>query len=130
MNSEPLSESMPRNRKGSAWRSSSSAVWTTIWLLPSTAAVSTHVVWMSVRFSECTNSPVAQAAAVDHEVDLGEAGNGHVPPIGLERDVVFEQGAGLGAAVQPLADLAAVRGQATIHLARADGQHLPLHGGP
>ena len=74
--------------------------------------------------------PIAQAAAVGNEVDLGEAGNGHVPPIGLEGDVVFEQGAGLGAAVQPLANLAAVRGQPAIHLARADGQHLPLHGGP
>ena len=44
--------------------------------------------------------------------------------------VVLEQGAGLGAAVQPLAELPAVRGEPAIHLARADSQHLPLHGGP
>ncbi len=57
MNSEPLSESMPRSRKGSACRSSASAPCTAAWPLPRTAAVSTQVVWMSVRLSECTNSP-------------------------------------------------------------------------
>ena len=34
MNSEPLSESIPRRRKGSAWRISSSAFWTRPSLLP------------------------------------------------------------------------------------------------
>jgi len=74
--------------------------------------------------------PVAQAAAVGDEVDLREAGGGHVPAIGLERDVVFEQTARLGAPVQPRADLAAVRGQAAIDLARADAQQLRLHRRP
>jgi hypothetical protein len=73
---------------------------------------------------------VAQAAAVGDEVDLGEARDDHVPAVGLEGDVVLEQGAGLGTAVQPLAELPAVGGEPAIHLARADAQHLSLHGGP
>ena len=71
---------------------------------------------------------LAQAAAMRHEIDLGEAGDGHVPAIGLEGDVMFEQGARLGAPVQPLAELAAVRGQAAIDLPRADREHLLFHG--
>ena len=57
MNSEPLSESMPWSRKGSVCRIASSACCTACWPRPRTARVSTQVVWMSVRFRECANSP-------------------------------------------------------------------------
>ena len=60
MNSEPLSESIPRRRKGRACRTSSKAAWTRPSLRPRTARVSTHVVWMSVTFSEWANSPSAR----------------------------------------------------------------------
>jgi hypothetical protein len=51
---------------------------------------------------------VAQAAAVGDEVDLREARDGDVPAIGLEGDVVLEQGARLGPPVQPLGEPASV----------------------
>jgi hypothetical protein len=41
---------------------------------------------------------VPEVAAMGHQIDLGE----HVPAVGPEGDVVLEQGAGLGAPVQPL----------------------------
>jgi len=61
MNSDPLSESIPCRRNGNCCRMWSSASWTTCWLLPMTARVSTQVVWMSVRFNECMNSPSARS---------------------------------------------------------------------
>ena len=60
MNSEPLSESIPRRRKGRAWRISSKAVWTRRFAAAEDRAVSTQVVWMSVTFSEWANSPSAR----------------------------------------------------------------------
>lgn len=43
---------------------------------------------------------VAQAAAVGHEIDFREARGRHVPAIGPERDVMFEQRARLGPATK------------------------------
>jgi hypothetical protein len=64
------------------------------------------------------------------EIDLGEAGGRDVPPVRLEGDVVLQQRARLGPPVQPRRELTPVRGQPPIYLARADGQHLSLHGRP
>ena len=60
------------------------------------------------------------------QVDLREARYLHIPVIGLERDVMFEQGARLGAPVEPPSQLRFVGAQAVIEGASADGQQLTL----
>jgi len=55
---------------------------------------------------------VGGVAGVTDEIDLGEAWRGNVPAIGLQGDVVLEQGPGLGAAVEAFLELLLVRRQA------------------
>jgi hypothetical protein len=69
---------------------------------------------------------VPETAAVGDQINLGEARRGDIPAVGLERDVVLEQRAGLRAPIQPLAQLLPVRPEATIHLAGTNGPQLPL----
>ena len=54
---EQLADVRPVLLLGQAWRTPSSAVCTAPGPLPSTAAVSTQGVWMSVTLSECPNFP-------------------------------------------------------------------------
>src|SRR5579875_1393374 len=61
MNSEPLSESAPRSAQGRAWRSSSKAGRTAVWLLPMTSWLSLHPVWRAVRFSVWRKPPSAES---------------------------------------------------------------------
>src|SRR6516225_9370631 len=61
-----------------------------------------------------------------HQIDLGEARRLHIPVIRLERDVMFQQGPGLGATVEPTPPLPLLSAQAVIDAARADAQPLPL----
>ena len=56
---------------------------------------------MSVRFRECANSP-SPVAAVGHEIDLGEARDGDVPPVGPQGDVVLQERPRLGPPVRPV----------------------------
>jgi hypothetical protein len=109
-------ESIPRRPKGKAWRNSLSAPCTAAWLLPSTAAVSTQVVWMSVRLGEWTNSPSTQAPALRNQIDLREARLRDIPAIGLEWDVVLEQRPRFRPPVQPLGERVPIGRQPAIHL--------------
>jgi hypothetical protein len=42
------------------------------------------------------------------QIDLGKAGRFNIPVVGLDRDVVFEQGARFGAPVKSLFELASL----------------------
>ena len=72
---------------------------------------------------------VGPSAGMRDQVDLGEAGRRDVPVLRPDGDVMFEQGAGLGAAIEPAADLAFAGLQATIDRAGADPAQLAFHGG-
>ena len=63
-----------------------------------------------------------------HQVHLGEAGLGHIPVIGLDRNVVLQQRAGLGTPIQSSTNRTLVGRQQAVHLARADGAHLGFGG--
>ena len=72
---------------------------------------------------------VARSAAWATRSSSVKPGDGHVPVIGLQRDVVLEQGPRLGAPVPPGRELPLGRRQAPIDLARADGPQLLAHRG-
>ena len=78
------------------------------------------------RMGELAIGPVA---GVGHQVELGEAGGGDVPVVGLQRDVVLEQGPGLGPAIAARRELPLDGRQASVDLARTDGAELLAHGG-
>jgi hypothetical protein len=65
-------------------------------------------------------------AGVGHRVDLGEPEGRDVPVIGLDGDLVLQQGPGLGRAMQAAAALSLARPQAPIDLSRTDLEHLAL----
>jgi hypothetical protein len=67
-----------------------------------------------------------RGAAMGDEIELGEAGDGDIPVIGLQGNVVLEEGAGLGAAVAPGLEVALVRRQAPIDLPGTDPAELGL----
>ncbi len=114
MNSEPLSESSPCSVKGSADRIASSAVRTPSWLLPSTARVS-HPGGVNFRQIEGLDElPVGGVAGVGDQICLHEARGGDLPTIGLDRDVMFEQGTRLGPAVQAALELVLAGLQAAV----------------
>ena len=69
---------------------------------------------------------VGAVAGMRHQVDLGEAGLLHIPAVGLQRNLVFQQRAGLRAAILPSAQLVLVRAKAPIDLARTDPADLRL----
>src|SRR2546426_5758769 len=69
---------------------------------------------------------IGGVAGMTDEIDLREARRGDVPAIGLQGDVVLEQGPGLGAAVEALLELPLVRCQAAIDLAGADREEVAL----
>jgi len=99
MNSEPLSESMPRSRKGRRARSSSSAACTAVGSCQHGRRF--HPGGVDVgEVQRMHELAVSEAAAMGDEVNLGEAGGGDVPPVGLYRDVMLEQAARLGASIQ------------------------------
>jgi hypothetical protein len=60
------------------------------------------------------------------QVYFGEARNFHIPVIGLERDVMLQQGLRLGAAIEPTPQLPLGRGQPIIDGASADAEQLSL----
>ena len=126
MNSEPLSESMPRSSNGSRWRICSSASTTKVWLLPITARVSVHAVWMSVSVSEWMNSPSARSPECDTRSISVKPGSSHVPALGLDRDLVLEQRPRLGLPVEPSLRPHLVGLEPTIDLPSADPQQLAL----
>lgn len=70
--------------------------------------------------------PVARVAAVGHQVDLGEAGDGDVPPIGSQRNVLLQERPRLRAPVAP--GLAGPPGgrQPSVHLAGTQAEQLRL----
>jgi len=72
---------------------------------------------------------VGAVAGVGDQVDLGEAGLGDIPVIGFDRDVVLEQRAGLGAAVEAAAQHPLAGLEPAVDLARADGAQLTLEFG-
>jgi hypothetical protein len=55
---------------------------------------------MSVRIREWANSPSPDIAGMRDQVDLGERWRSHIPTIGLHRDVILQQRAGLGALLE------------------------------
>jgi hypothetical protein len=77
---------------------------------------------------------IGAVARVTHQVHFREAGLGHVPVIGLDRNVVLQQRPRFRAPIQPAANRALVARQQPIHLAGAEGPHLVLgrgqHGEP
>jgi hypothetical protein len=122
-------------RKGNASRSSASARCTATWLFRRTAVVSTQVVWMSVRLSECPNSPSPRLPQwATRSISVKPRG-GHRPAIRLEGDVVFEtQGPGIarslpdgpqglddGGAIGPGAALGRPRGAGRRPIEQPDG---------
>jgi hypothetical protein len=54
-----------------------------------------------------------------HQVNLAEAGHVHIPRIGLQRDVAFQQRPRLGAAIELAPLLALLLAQEVIDAARA-----------
>ena len=78
------------------------------------------------RVAELTRSGIAR---VGDQINFGEAGRLDIPAVGPQRNVMFEQGAGLGAPIEttPLGPF--VSCQAIIHAARADGEQLPFQFG-
>jgi len=62
-----------------------------------------------------------------HQVDLAEPWRSHIPTIGLHRDVMLQEGAGLGAPVHTPFPLALLRLQAPVDLPCTDTQQLLLH---
>src|SRR6266446_9190946 len=62
-----------------------------------------------------------------HQVDLAEPGRCHIPTIGLHRDVMLQQRAGLGAPVNTPFALALLRLQSPVDLPCTDAQQLFLH---
>ena len=60
------------------------------------------------------------------QISFREARSLHIPAVGLHRNVVFEQIAGLGAPVEAPSPLRLVRLQPPVHLPRTDLQQLPL----
>src|SRR3989442_1426118 len=68
----------------------------------------------------------ARIARVGDQVHFGEPWRGHLPAIRLHRDVVLEQMAGLGAAIDAPLPLGLLGPQSAIDLPGTDGQKLPL----
>ncbi len=62
--------------------------------------------------------PVAGVATMRHQVHLRETGKFHVPVVRLEGNIMFEQSARLGAAVDPPFDLELLGPQASVDLTR------------
>src|SRR5580704_2093989 len=81
---------------------------------------------MSVTFSVCPNSPLAELPECETKSTSVKPGLLHVPAIGLHRDVMLEQIAWLGASVDspPLLRLGLF--QPSVDLSRADFQQLLL----
>ena len=67
-------------------------------------------------------------AAVGDGIDLGEFWGFHVPVLGADRDVVFEQGPGFGPSIEAFSDQGFLLSQSSVDLAGADGEELPLEG--
>ena len=65
-------------------------------------------------------------AGMRDQVDFGKAGPCHVPALGLQRNVMFQERAGLRAAVEPLGKLALLRLQPPIDLPRTDPAQVLL----
>jgi len=68
--------------------------------------------------------PVGGVAGVSDQIDLGKTGDSHLPAVGLDGDLMFEQRARLGPTVEPTLELALPRLQATIDGSRTDGKQL------
>jgi hypothetical protein len=79
--------------------------------LPRKVVVSTQVVWMSVRFERVDELALTAAVAVGTRSISAKPWGGYIPAIDLEGDVVLEQRAGLGAAIQPHGELAPMGGR-------------------
>src|SRR2546426_2836232 len=126
MNSEPLSESTPRRRNGRAFSTSCKAPSMVAWprsqhgsgFRPGRMDVG-HIQGMS-EFSR------ARIARVGDQVHFGEPWRGHLPAIRLHWNVVLEQMAGLGAAIDAPLPLGLLGPQSAIDLPGTDGQKLPL----
>src|SRR6266446_6063725 len=71
----------------------------------------------------------ARIPGMRDKVDFRETRRGHVPAVGLHRDVVLQQIAGLGAPVNPPPLLGLLGRQATVHLPRTDREQLFLDRG-
>ena len=101
MNSEPLSESIPWRRKGSVWRIASRACCTRA--APGPGPPGSRPRWCGCPSdSGSARTPRRPIPAVRHQIDLGEAGDGDVPVVGPQRNVMLQQRSGLRAPVPPL----------------------------
>ena len=69
---------------------------------------------------------VARVAAVGHQVDLGEAGDGNVPPIGPQGNVMLQERPRLRAPVPPHPAGAPVGRQPSVHLPGTQAEQLRL----
>ena len=67
---------------------------------------------------------VGRVARVRDQVDLREAWRGDVPAIGFDGDVVLQERARLGAAIEAPSELSLVRLKAPVHLPGAEGEEL------
>src|SRR5215471_10512127 len=128
MNSVPLSESIPSSLKGRLCSMSCMASRTPIWPLPITALASTQVEKMSVRLSECTNSPFSELPEWETRSVSVKPASGDVPGVGFDGDVVFEQCAGFGASVEAPLELGFPGFESAIDLARRDREQLLFDG--
>ncbi len=73
--------------------------------------------------------PVGALAGMGHEVHLGEAGDGHGPPVRPEGDVVVQEGAGCGAPVEAAREPSLGGLQPSVHLPGAEGEPLLVERG-
>lgn len=73
--------------------------------------------------------PAGRVARMRHQINLGKPGHLHLPVIGLDRDLVFEQGARSGAAIETPPQPLLAGSQPAVDLTRTDAQPLPLQVG-
>jgi hypothetical protein len=100
MNSEPLSESIPRSLNGSACSISFMASSTPVWPLPIDGAAF-HPGCVNVGDVERMDElALLGVARVRDQIGFGETGSSHIPGVGLDGDVVLQQCARLGTAVE------------------------------
>src|SRR5260370_13368791 len=72
------------------------------------------------------HTPGGRVARLRDQIDFGKPGRGHVPTVGLHRNVVLQQRARLGPPVQAPLMLLIVPLQTPVHLPGADPQQLLL----
>jgi hypothetical protein len=71
--------------------------------------------------------PISRVSGVGDQISFSEAGSGYIPMLGLDGDVVLEQGAGLGAAIEAAPEVPLLGVESAVDGPGADREDLTLH---